>query len=148
MDFFVVLGAVSGIASLVSLFLPATKNRERFIHAGYVLAIALLAGVAVHYQQKHSRIEQAKRFAASLLKDDGQYSTVGFNMAALAFLETNKDLFPDSYSRAQELCKANDCTGAQYGNPSKNSLEHAYNQINVASSLNGLVRGVASREDT
>ena len=146
MNFFVVLGTVSSVASLISLFLPATKKRERMIHAGYVLAIALLAGVAVHYQQKHSRFEQAKRFAVSLL-EDREYSTEGFNMAALAFLETNRDLFPDSYLRAQELCKANDCTGAQYGNPNKDSLDHAYNQINVASSLKGLVRGVASRDD-
>ena len=148
MDFFVVLGAVSGVASIVALFLPATGKRERIIHAIYTLAIAAIACVAIYYQQQYSRSERAKQFAAALLKDDDQYSTEGFNMATLAFLEANKDLFPDSYSRAQQLCKANDCLGAKYGNANQDALDHAYNQINVASALKGLVRGVATRHGT
>lgn len=145
MDFVAVLGVVGSVASLISLFLPASKKKEKIIHALYVFFIAITAGVAIYYQQINSRNEQAKAFAAELLKDSEQYSAEGFNLAALAFLEANKEIFPDSYARAKEMCAKNDCVGAQYGNSDTAPLDHAYNQINVQSALKGLIRGIASR---
>jgi hypothetical protein len=150
MDVSLVLGMLGSVASIVSLFLPATGKRGRLVHAIYVLAITLISGTAIYYQQQNSRAEHAKHFATKLLQDEnnGEYTSTGFNMAALAFLEMNKDLFPDSYRNAQQLCNANNCLGAQYGNAAQDSLEHAFNQTNVEHALKGLVRGIAASEGT
>lgn len=147
MDFWVVLGAVGSIASVASLLLPSQTQTQRILHAVYGLAIAMFASVAVWYWQENQRIYNVERAATRLIERVGMdYSTEGFIQAALAFLEKNKDLYPDSYARAQEICKLNSCLGPQYGGPSQDSLDHGYNQIHVASALEGLVRGISKLE--
>jgi hypothetical protein len=46
MDFWVLLGAVGSVASLIGLMLPLQTKRQRLIHAAYGLAIALFAAAA------------------------------------------------------------------------------------------------------
>jgi hypothetical protein len=81
-----------------------------------------------------------------LLSAEYNYSTDGFNQAALAFLEKNKDLYPDSYARAVEICKQNDCLGPQYGKQDGSDIDHEYNQRNVQGALRGLILGISKLE--
>jgi hypothetical protein len=91
------------------------------LHVVYGLAIACLASVAVWYWQQNQRMKKVERAATVLLADEAgdesrisRYSDEGFIQASLAFLEKNRDLYPDSYSRAQDLCKLNHCLDATY----------------------------------
>jgi len=148
-DFWVVLGAIGSIASLIGLVLPQQAKNQRLMHATYGLAIALFASVAVWYWQANQRVHRVELAATRLLEQEGfNYTNEGFVQAALAFLEKNKVLCPDSYMRGQELCRLNNCLGPQYGGQSSSSLDHAYNQGNVASTLKGLVRGISKLESS
>lgn len=143
MNFLAVLAIVSSAASIVGLFLPAQGWKQRVVHAIYGLVIAGLAGTVIQYHTRLSRIQSAERAASELVEKEPLMTDKGFNFAALAFLEKNKDLFPDSYARAQEICLKNNCTGREYGDPNENSLHHAWNQIDVSSALKGLLEGIA-----
>ena len=141
---FEVITIVGSIASIIALALPASKISQRFIHAAYVLVIVVVSSAAVSYKSELDRINSAERAAKSIINNRRIYYThVGFNMAALSFLEKYKDLYPDSYQRASELCKNNGCLKNQHGKDS-DSLKHAYSQINVSSALEGMLKGIAT----
>lgn len=146
MDFWLVLGAVGSVASVVGLALPLQTRHQRLMHLIYGLLVAVFAAAAVWYWQAAQRVHKVERAAASLVEDRRKFSQAGFTQAALAFLEKNRDLYPDTYNRAQKLCEQNSCFGAQYGDKSKNSLDHAYNQIDVASAMEGILRGIGKLE--
>lgn len=144
MDFVTVLGIVGSVASLVGLVLPAQSKRQRTIHVIYGLSIVVIASFAVHYQQKLSRVNAVEVTATRLITDRRMnFTDEGFVQASLAFLEKNKDLYPDSYRRAQEICKQHQCQVSQYANDGKDSLNHAFGLINAASAMEGLLRGIA-----
>lgn len=148
MDFWILLGAIGSVASIVGTALPLQSKHQRWLHVIYGLVIAILAAVAVWYWGQTQRVKQVERAANVLLAEesDNTYSTEGFIQATLAFLEKNRDLYPDAYARAQDLCKLQHCLDPQYGDKQHDSLDHAYNQINVASALKGLVRGISTLE--
>jgi len=143
MDFIIVLGILGSIASVVGLFLPAQSKKQKAIHVVYGLSIVVIASFAVHYQQKLSRVNSVEMAATRLISDRRMnFSDEGFVQASLAFLEQNKDIYPDSYLRAQEICKQHQCLASQYANGT-GSLNHAYGLINAASAMEGLLRGIA-----
>jgi hypothetical protein len=146
MDFWIILGAIGSIASVVALVLPLQTKYQRVMHLVYGLFIVVLTTVAVQYWHQNQRVKKIERAAIVLVADRQTYSEVGFAQAALAFLEKNRDLYPDTYARAQKLCELNNCLGAKYGEQGRNSLEHAYNQIDVASALEGLLKGIGTLE--
>lgn len=147
MDLWALLGAVGSIASLVGLMLPLQTKRQRLIHVAYGLSIALFAATAMWYWQANQRIRKVELAATRLLSgEEYDYTVDGFNQAALAFLEKNRDLYPDSYARAVEICKQNDCLGPQYGKLGGSDIAHEYNQRNVRYALKGLIRGISKLE--
>lgn len=145
MDLFLVLSIVGSAASIVGLFLPASSLKQKLIHVIYGLAIAGLATTAVWYQQKLSRANDVSRQARELIEARRmEFTNEGFIQAALAFLEKNKDLYPDSYSRAQELCRLHKCFSSAYSDEVRSSLSHGYELSDAASALAGLLRGIAA----
>ncbi|WP_033933177.1 hypothetical protein [Vibrio cholerae] len=140
---FEVIGIVGSLASIIALFLPANSMKNRLIHATYVLVIVIVTTIGYSYKNKLERIESAERAATVLLEDRrNKYSSEGFNMAALSFLEKYQDLYPDSYARALDLCSNNSCLKNQY-EEGGNSLNHAFAQINVSSALAGMLQGIS-----
>ena len=61
--------------------------------------------------------------------------------AVLAFLEANKQLYPDSYARALKMCEAYNCYGTDAAH-----LQHAYSMIELASAMDGILKGIAAVE--
>lgn len=144
MDFVSVLGIVGSIASLVGLFLPAQSKRQRIIHVIYGVSLVVLAGIAVHYQQKLSRMSAIEVAAGRLIHDRRMdFTDEGFIQAALAFMEQNKDIYPDSYARAQEICKQHECLVNPYNGDGSQATVHADGIINASSALAGLLKGIA-----
>jgi hypothetical protein len=135
-DFFVVLGAVSGVASIIGLLLPLQKKNQRIIHTAYGLSIALFASVAVWYWSQNNRVHSVERAASAILKEQEiGYTPEGFIQASLAFLEKNKDLYPDAYARAQKLCEVNNC------------LASSVNAVGLSYTLQGLLKGIGTIEN-
>src|SRR5688572_26490512 len=116
MDFWVVLGAVGSVASVVGVLLPAQSKSQRVVHVSYGLAIVAITCVAAWYWQKNNRVENVERAATTLVAGARMdYTNEGFIQAALAFLEKNKDLYPESYARAQRLVEDCNCLGGKNG---------------------------------
>lgn len=144
MDFIIVITFLGSIASIVGVFLPAQSKKQKIIHVIYGLAIVIIVSFAVHYQQKLSRINSIELSATHLINNRYEiFSNEGFIQASLAFLEKNKDLYPDSYKRAQEICQHHKCLESQYANDGTDSLNHIYGLSNAASAMAGLLRGIA-----
>jgi hypothetical protein len=140
---FEVIGVIGSVASIVALFLPASNVKHRLVHAVYVLIIVIITTMGFSYKVKLDRVESAERAATTLVEGRwGKFTTEGFNMAALSFLEKYQELYPDSYKRALELCGNNRCLKNQYEEDG-NSLNHAYSQINVSSALGGMLQGIS-----
>jgi len=63
-----------------------------------------------------------------------EYTHRGFILASLSFLEKNKDLFPDSYTRAIQLCEKFRC----------DDPDSDFELVEAAFSFAGLVRGIGT----
>jgi hypothetical protein len=136
MDLWVVLGAVGSVASIIGLLLPAVSRNQRLLHVGYGIAIACMASVAVWYWAQLNRVKQVERAASALIAaSQYEYTSAGFVQAALAFLEKNKDLYPDSYARAIKLVEECACQGNSGSGIT--TLDFA---------LRGLLRGIGTLE--
>jgi hypothetical protein len=137
MDFWVILGAIGSVASVVGLLLPLQARYQRVIHVAYGLAIAVLASVAVWYWQMNARVRSVERSATALVSAaQSEYTHEGFVQASLAFLEKNKDLYPESYVRAQKLVQECQCQL----NSSTTSV------VPLAFALQGLLKGIGTLE--
>lgn len=137
MDFWQVLGAVSGVASIVGLALPLTTRHQRVVHLLYGLAIVALSSTAVWYWSQNNRLRSVERTASVLVAERQMgYTNEGFIQAALAFLEKNKDLYPEAYARAQKLCEVNSCL----------TLNHSIESVDLAFALEGLLKGIGTLE--
>lgn len=137
MDFWIVLGAIGSIASVVGLLLPTQSRHQRVLHVAYGLAIAALSIVAVWYWQQNTRIRSVERAAMALVAHARfDYTHEGFVQASLAFLEKNKDLYPDSYGRAQKLVEECKCL-----TPARSS-----DIVSLSSTLQGLLKGISTLE--
>lgn len=137
MDFWILLGAIGSVASIVGVALPTHPKHQRWIHATYGLVIAILAAVAVWYWSQSQRVKQVERAANVLIAERNmEYTHQGFIQASLAFLEKNRDLYPDSYTRAQRLCEVNNCLSA----------DSSTHDVNAAFALQGLLKGIGTIE--
>ncbi|WP_146779246.1 hypothetical protein [Flavobacterium psychrolimnae] len=60
-----------------------------------------------------------------------EFTSEGFTLAALSFLEQNKNDFPDSYERANKIFETYD-----------KSEERNSNSVSTASEMEGLIKGI------
>lgn len=131
------IGLLSSVAGLVGWILPISNKNPRVLHAVYGFFIALLSASTVWYCDAYSRTKIVEKSANKLIESKGfHYTDEGFIQASLAFLEKNKDLYPDSYERAKLICQKNNCT------PTHFSTETSH----IASSFEGLIKGIGTLE--
>ena len=137
MDFWVILGAIGSVASVVAIFVPLQTQHQRVVHVAYSCAIAMLSAVAVWYWYQNTRIRSVERAATALVsRASFDYTDQGFILASLAFLEKNKDLYPDAYSRAHNMCLNNECI----------SPRDSMDVVRISFAFKGLLRGIAAIE--
>lgn len=136
-----IIGVVSGVAGIVSLLLPASGWKSRAVHAIWVVFIALAAGFAGYYQRRLNRIEDVARSATTMVceKEMG-YTNRGFTEAALAFLERNRDLYPDTYVRAVALAKRTECSASD----GDCGIRQGSEVIDLSFAMEGLLRGIST----
>ena len=78
-----------------------------------------------------------ERTATQMVADKKmEYTQLGFVQATLAFLEKNKDLYPDTYERALDMCRNYKC------NEPGNQLD----MVELSYAMSGLLKGLATIE--
>ena len=120
MDPYVFLSIVGSIASIVSVSIAAPTTRSRFIHIVYALVLTAVVGLSMQrlaeakgreeaLQARITRMSALEVQPKNLLAAYPYTSTSdvgenrGFILAGLAFLEKNKQEFPDIYGIAKQL---------------------------------------------
>ncbi|TFV48269.1 hypothetical protein [Bradyrhizobium niftali] len=131
----IVIGVVGSVASIISLLLPIEIFKTRYYHAAYLFAVAILAGIATYEATKYARLNDIAIASERLAADRASgYTSRGYVNAVLAFLEKNKDLFPDTYARAQASCKAFKCD-----DPAAD-----VDMVELSYSFDGIVKGMGA----
>lgn len=137
MNLWTVLGAVGSIASIIALLLPTQTKHQRLLHLAYGLAIFALTATAVRYWNENNRIHNVERTAMAIVNDRQMgYTDLGFIQASMAFLEKNKDLYPDTYIRAKQICEDNKAA----------LLSDGPATVNIEFEFDGMLRGIGTIE--
>lgn len=96
--------------AILAALLPTKQAKHQWLAIVLVLSTVFASYAIAIYWQKTTRAEQIAEQAASLIQGQyKRYSHLGFVHAALALLEKNQDVYPDSYQRARRLCIAYQC---------------------------------------
>ena len=106
---------ISGTASIVSyLFSSNTTKNQKIAYILYVIIICLVGYFTMLFFLELNRIKDTERQALSILEKyektfDNHKKRYEFVNNVLTFLEKNKDLYPNSYKRALEICEPTNC---------------------------------------
>ena len=134
MDILALTGFIGAIFSILAFFMTDSFKSKKWIK---LISIALIIGlccVITYQSNKLSRINKVSKSATSLITNKGfNYTQKSFVQAGLTFLESNKDLYPDSYERAVSLYE----TYKQEVNPYSNEV------VDLASEIEGIIKGIA-----
>lgn len=134
----IVIGLVGGLLSIISFVFGPWLHQRRILIPLFVLISVALTAIVTQQATYLSRLNSISRQADELTETRRMhYTSLGYSLAALAFLEKNRDLFPDAYARAQTLCEQYSCT----------SPEGSNNAVDLSHALNGLVKGLGSLSD-
>lgn len=146
-------GTVVAVLSFIFQFLEIVKNKK-ILHIIVSILLIVSTGVSVYFWNQLQLKDNISIAAAKLIShrsiasEDEFLEDSQFIMASLAFLEKNKDIYPDSYKRAQTICENNYCHKPQYKQESSdyNSLDYGYNTENAAKQIEGILKGISMLE--
>ncbi len=108
---FTIIGAVSGIAGIAGLFISLPNKRSRLIHFIYCAAVAAVSSSSIYYFGLYQATQNLEKQIWGLLASEAENDDRGLMLASLALLEKNKDLFPETYLSAKQLCESAGLTG-------------------------------------
>ena len=92
---------------------------------------------------KIDRVHAVEQAAKKLIDEkDMKYTHAGYVQAVLILLEEYKDIVPDAYARANTLYEAHDGNKSKYKKDGLGELEHSYGMIDLASQMDGILRGL------
>lgn len=133
MDIYALSGILGTILSIATFFIPEKWKSKKITLALFVFFIVILSSIIVNQNSKLTRIKRISRAANNLVNNrEMDYTNEGYIQAGLAFLEQNKDLYPDSYSRANAIY-----------NKYKNADQSNNNVVDLAFEMNGLIKGIS-----
>lgn len=127
---------IGAIFSTLSIFIPSKWKSKRISIFLIVLIMSILSSVVTYQYSKLIRIERISKSASLLLKEKEMgFTNEGYIQACLAFLETNKDIYPDSYNRADSLYR-------EFKTNDKNGFTSS-----LAFEFSGLIKGIKLLND-
>ena len=134
MDIYALSGLLGTVLSIATFFLPEKWKSKKITVALFVFFIVILSSIIVNQNSKLTRIKQISRVADELSKNrEMDFTHEGYIQAGLAFLEQNKDLYPDSYLRANLIYK-------KY----KKTETYNNNVVELAFEMDGLIKGIGA----
>lgn len=134
MNLILLIGILGSIFSIIGFFISQKLKSNKIGISIISLCIVILTSIVVNQNSKLSRISKVSNKADVLSeKREMEYTHEGYIQACLAFLEENKDLYPDAYKRALEL----------YEEYKKADLYNK-NEVSIAYELDGLIKGIGN----
>jgi hypothetical protein len=133
MDTLSILGFLSGLLGIVGFFFPVQWKNKIFVKIAFTIVLGSLTGYVYCQNAKIDKIERVSKSANLLIKSkDAQFTSEGFILAALSFLEQNKNDFPESYERAKKIFE-------KYDKSDFRGIE----SVGTSSEMEGLIKGIA-----
>lgn len=133
MDIISFLGFLSGIIGIIGFFFPIEWRNKNFVKIAFILVLGSLSVCLFYQNSKIGKIERVSKSANQLIKSKHtEFTSGGFILAALSFLEQNKNEFPESYERAKKIFE-------KYDKSEYRSIE----SVQTSSEMQGLIKGIA-----
>lgn len=135
MDYILLLTISSSVVSLIGFLVSIFKDFKWKTSLLCIVSAVTFTYMSVYIRKLETRIERTENIQRAALKIINQrnmnFSSEGFVQAALSFLETNKDLYPDTYMRAVEIERR------------MHESESIYAGSDAASEISGIINGIA-----
>jgi hypothetical protein len=104
MNYYVLLGIISGIVTIISLFIPEKWRTKKTFLAVTLIVVIFISGWITDMNSRLDRVKSVQKSAMVLMdRRNSEFTDKGFIQASLSFMEENKDLYPDSYQRAIQI---------------------------------------------
>ena len=136
MDIMTLLGILSAICTIVGFFTSKLFKSNYWIVGAVVGILTFVSGYAVYYNSEYMRIKNIHKQAIAvekLYEENRNYKRC--IQASLAFLEENKDSYPDAYERAKKIYE-------------KTTDEHdVFQDQYAAEDMHGIIVGIAAVND-
>ena len=133
MDILSIIGLLSGVLGIIGFFFPIEWKKKWFIKITFTLIFLFLSSFIIIQNSKINKIEKVSKSAKLLIEQkEMEFTSEGFILAALSFLEQNKSDFPESYERAKVIFK-------NYNESEDRNL----NSVNTSYEMEGLIKGIA-----
>ena len=129
-----VITIVSAICGIISFFTTPYVKSNKWLWFTIVFILTLATGFAVHYNSELERIKSIHRQANAICSHYHSSYNKEFIQEVLAFLEENKDIYPDSYDRAIQI----------YVDMKSSIVQYDYEP---AQELHGIIKGIAALND-
>lgn len=103
-----ILSVISSIVTIVSFLFSLRTVPKRVYIALLFAVLCILSILSASLSYNLMKVRDIERAANELVKDyEARNNTArGFIQAGLAFMETHKNLYPDSYERAKKVYSA------------------------------------------
>lgn len=104
MNYYVLLGIISGIVTIISLFIPEKWRTKKTFLTVTLIVVIFISGWITDMNSRLDRVKSVQKSAMVLMdRRNSEFTDKGFIQASLSFMEENKDLYPDSYQRAIQI---------------------------------------------
>ena len=134
MNYILFLTIVSSVCSIVGLIIAICSRYswgKVFQWCAIVFILTFASGYAVNSNSENERIKNIHRQASAICEHYSSSYSDEFIQESLAFLEENKDRYPDSYKRAEQIYIDMNNSIVQY-------------DFEVARKLYGIIKGIAT----
>lgn len=131
MNFVLVITLASAICGVISFFTIPYIKSNKWSWVAVVVILTLATGFTVHYSSELERIKNIHRQANSICSHYHSSYNKEFIQEVLAFLEENKDRYPDSYDRAIQI----------YVDMKNTPMQYDYEP---AQEMYGMIKGIAA----
>lgn len=104
MNYLVFLGIISGIVTIISLFIPDKWRTKKTFLVVTLIVVIFISGWITDMSNRLDRVKSVQNSAMKLInRRNTEFTDEGFIQAGLSFMEENKDLYPDTYQRAIQI---------------------------------------------
>lgn len=137
MDYWQFLTISSAVCSIVGFFITIFSKYswgKRILWSVVIFILTFISGYAVNRNSENERIKNIHRQANAIYEHYSSSYSDEFIQESLAFLEENRDRYPDSYDRAQQIYAEMNNSVVQY-------------DFEAARKLYGIVKGIATLND-
>lgn len=134
LEFLTITASVCSIVGFLITLFSMNSWGKRILWAIVIFLLTFSGGYAVNRNSENERIKNIHRQANAICEHYSSSYSDEFIQESLAFLEENRDRYPDSYGRAQQIYAEMNNSVVQY-------------DFEAARKLYGIVKGIATLND-